>query len=415
MSLAHTSLHASCRTGASSRSELLRTRRRATGKPEADPALHEGVKPSRARVCKPLKLPLADDRARDKQGESAAHKRLKTRTSLLRQRKKSLKAASAPFAPAVAQGVHGNMAPKMEHIAGDGSKPWYARGRPQQPARGMRLDETGRPIIKSGLLPQVSAPGVGPAASARTSSLVKLRHERMQQHFLPQNPTKVSHVDMTKAGERTLKLPYTTNYRWSSAVLDHEKLTAKSRDFGTEGTSPQPVDQKEYAPLYSSFSADGIFRDTLAQGAAFLSSTLHAASSAGQSKPRVKRTGPVHGMYTLLASEMTPGSEATHSSGPDVQQQDPRQAGMLALTPETLQLVERRASRDHFLAQAEATASQRRQGSPQSQNGTETMDAPPVQVQQSVSPARVEAPSPRAPSTGSRVRSGPFGTRLQAQ
>lgn len=176
----------------------------------------------------------------------------------------------------VGLGVHRSELPKF--AAGD--KPWYAQssahlasqvgmrvtrseldgpGTRDGPATGKRMGALNRPLASMMYKPEYLPQSCD--VSARTCSLVDLRAAR-QSHSIPLRPTQVDHWSMDEAAGRTYKQHGQGKRRWTDSVIEHQQLCDLSRRPATDARGKAvEVNVREYEPMYSSFSRDGLFRE----------------------------------------------------------------------------------------------------------------------------------------------------------
>ncbi len=276
----------------------------------------------------------------------------KSLTQRRRLMKNEQRAAAERMAPRESLGVHRKPLPKF---AAESDTPWHAisdeafRCSVQRPfaeenVHKLTADVTKKTISLASTRPQqVSTP-----ISLKSTSLVQLKKSATK-HKLPENPAKIDHFDMANAGSRTYKLEYTTKKRWTSAVIDHIKLTEEANSRSQTIQRPKGlINPREFEPLYSSFTEDNIFRERHQKGTNLRADAEIEETPVGESMRRERKAGQIYGEFVPLAQdEEKIGSLNAVKAARDRRLQESH-AVQMPLTPATLRLANRQNSSDAF-------------------------------------------------------------------
>jgi len=325
--------------------------------------------PTGESTCHTLRSELLHFRKQDRSTEAKArlgmpacyHMDISTRAAraskTLSQRKRQVRqeqrTAAQSAAPLHSLGVHARQLPKF---ASNPQRPWHAvrdediRCTVKRPFATADSQVTNSIAAKVASLASTRSTQSMTPISKATTSLVRLK-ETASKYKLPENPAKIDHFDMSDAGNRTYKLEYTTKKRWTSALIDHIKLTEESSSRSESIKRPKGlINPRELAPLYSSFTVDSIFRERHHKGTNLRADADIEETPVGESTRRERRQGQIYGEFAPLANDEERMQSIDHAkAGRErrLQMQD-HTVVQMPLTPATLRLASRKNSSDAF-------------------------------------------------------------------
>ena len=224
--------------------------------------------------------------------------------SELRARRRANQAAHGhTVAPRTGLGIHSEPVPSVEETLSRMGRTWFQERSPEtkvstpwdrgsvldhprvgspgggfgqvESSLGRRVDaRTGKPLIRSGL----AGPGEPPACleetKRRTACLLDLPQVRKRKsRDIPAAPVQMDPWEVLRRHDRpsTVGPPGVRHAtrRWTDSVIAYRQAMEEGDDFGSstpqqqqQRSAPTYQDPAESAPLYSSFAADRIFRDT---------------------------------------------------------------------------------------------------------------------------------------------------------